>query len=407
MLCRSHAPARPPLRAAVRTLLRCVGGLGALWVMAAGAANWELAPRVQGGYRYNDNYRLDLPGGELEVSGAELDAQVTLRTVDPRTRIEITPRVRATRFPDEPGEDSSDYFLRAAFVDETPRRRTGVLGDFSREDVVRSEFPGPDAGGDLGDPDAVDSGRLLQRNRRTYVRVEPYLRYDLTQRLRLELDGHYLRADFDEQFGGAQQDFDEQAASAGVGFMISQRSSVVLRGVVSRYETTFNTDAYGGEIEWGTNYSENSRMYVRAGAQQTSPERRESHINLIAGVGGRWASPRNSLFLDLTRTVGPVSAGTVVERNQLRVRLEHGISPRLVLQLGARASRDEEIREVGNYPRRDYVTADAGILWRVQRSFSLAAIYNYRWQEYEDEPSDASANGFLLGVIYEPKRLDR
>jgi hypothetical protein len=380
---------------------------GGLLAAAAAAENWELAPRVQGGYRYNDNYRLELPGAETEVSGAELDAQVTLRTVDPRTRIEITPRVRATRFPDEPGEDSSDYFLRAAFSDETPRRRSGIVGDFSREDVVRSEFPGPDAGGDLGDPDAVDSGRLLQRNRRNYVRIEPYFRYDLTQRLRLELDGRYLRADFDEQFNGAQQDFDEQAAAAGMGFMLSGRSSIMLRGLASRYQTNFSTDAYGGEIEWGTNYSENSRVYVRVGAQQTRPERRESNTNLIAGVGGRWASPRNSLFLDLTRSVGPVSAGTVVERNQLRVRLEHGISPRLALQLGARASRDEEIREVGNYPRRDYVTADAGILWHVRRSLALAATYNYRWQEYEDEPSDASANGFLLGVIYEPKRLDR
>jgi hypothetical protein len=28
------------------------------------------------------------------------------------------------------------------------------------------------------------------------------------------------------------------------------------------------------------------------------------------------------------------------------------------------------------------------------------------WQEYADEPSDASANGFLLGFIYEPKRAN-
>jgi hypothetical protein len=84
-------------------------------------------------------------------------------------------------------------------------------------------------------------------------------------------------------------------------------------------------------------------MYIRLGAQQTEPENGQSDTNVIGGLGGRWTSPRNALFLDLTRSVGPIAAGTVVERHQLRVLLDHDVSPRLSLLLGARASRDEEI----------------------------------------------------------------
>ncbi len=401
MLCRnSYRGGRPsPYRLLIGAPL-----LLAAW--SVGAANWEVVPRAQLGYRYSDNYRLDLPSAEIDVSGAEADLAATWRTVDPRTQFEITPRIRSSYFPSERDEDSTDYFLGMALSDETPRRRMGFGTDFSREDVVRSELPSAEPGGDLGDPAVQDAGRTFQRNRRDLIRLRPFFSYDFSQRSHLELQAHYLQADFDQQFAGAQQDFKDFGASAGVGFLVSQRSSVLLRALASRYETTFDTDAYGGEVEWGRDFSENSRMYVRLGGQQTRPERGRSDTNFIAGVGGRWMGQRNSLFLDLTRTVGPISAGTIVERHQLRLRIDHDVSPRLALLLGARASRDEEIEGGGTYPTREYATAELGLEWRMLRTLALTARYNYRWQEYADEPSDASANGFLIGVVYEPKRLD-
>lgn len=405
---------------------RTGGRASALWAVGASvllvacsvnAANWEVEPRAELGYRYNDNYRLDLPDAEIDVSGAEASVLARFRTVDPRTNFQVTPQIRSTYFPNERQEDSTDYFLSALLSDETPRRRMGVGADFSRQDVVRTETPGADLGGpggdpgvdlggDLGNPTTVDGGRTFQRNRRNLIRIAPYWSHDLTQRHRLELDAYYLRADFDDQLVGAQQDFRDFGAAVGVGYALSERTSLTLRARASQYQTTFDTDAYGGEVEWGRAVSENSRMYVRLGAQQTKPERGESDTNVVAGLGGRWAGQRNALFLDLTRTVGPISAGTIVERYQLRLRIDHDISQRASLLLGARLSRDEGIEGVAAYPRREYATADVGMQWRVLRSLAVTARYNYRWQEYADEPSDASANGFLIGVIYEPKRRD-
>lgn len=386
----------------IATLIAWTGAPAANWA----TTNWEWAPRVEGGYRYSDNYRLDLPGGEIEVSGAEADAQLTLRTVDPRTRFEITPRIRATYFPSDSDEDSTDYFLDTLFEDETPRRRTGFRAAFSREDVVRSELPSADIDTGLGDPDTVDSGRILQRNRRELIRLAPYFSYDLTQRYRTELAAHYTEANFDRNFEGAQQDFSELGASAALGFRVSERSSLLIRGLASQYETTLDADAYGAEAEWGTMASPTSRMYVRIGAQQTQTERGPSESSIIFGAGGQWQTQRNALFLDFTRNVGPVAAGTIVERHQLRMRIDHDVSERVALLLGARAIRDEQLGETGTYPTREYATAEAGFEWRLQRSFALTATYRYVWQEYADEPSDASANGFLIGVVYEPKRVD-
>lgn len=375
----------------------------ALAACSATAANWEVSPRVEAGYTYNDNYRLDQPGQEVDVSGPEADAAVTFSTVDPRTNFEVTPRIRADYFSDAKDEDSTDYYLTAGLTDVTPRRRIDVPFVFSQETVARSELPDTGAGGGLGQPVEGDSGRLVQRNRRNYYRIEPSLAYDISQRYRMQLDAHYLRADFDNQLPGAQQDFSQYGAGAAFGFMTSPRSTLLLRGLAFQYKTNRTTDAYGSEIEWNTQYSENSRAYVRVGAQQTKPERGSSDTNFIAGAGGQWASQRNRLFVDLTRSVGPVSAGTVVERHQLRVRVDHDVSQRFALRLGARASQDKEI-ESGTYPERKYAIGEVGFEWRWLREWSLIGSYNYRWQEYEDRPSDVNSNGFSIAVVYEPKR---
>lgn len=390
MLCRKHLGL--PL-----ALVACTT------VSTATAANWEVAPRVQAGYRYSDNYRLYPPGQEIDVSGAEADVGVTFRTIDPRTTFEITPRINSTYFPDEKDEDANNYYLAAGFSDITPRRRINVPFQYSQEDVVRSELPDASEGGGLGEPTEGDSGRFLQRNRRDFYRIAPSFSYDLSQRYRMELNAHYLQADFDNQLAGFQQDFSEVGAGAGFGFLTSQRTALLVRALAFQYETTTTTDAYGGEVEWNTQYSPNSRAYVRVGAQQTKPERGASDTNFIAGAGGQWTSQRNTLFLDLTRSVGPVSAGTVVERHQLRVRIDHDVSQRFALRAGARLSRDEQVED-GTYPTREYATGELGFEWRWLRQWSLTGTYNYRWQEYEDEPSDRDANSFLIGIVYEPKR---
>ncbi|HEY0939947.1 MAG TPA: hypothetical protein VGE08_07600 [Steroidobacter sp.] len=371
----------------------------------AGAANWEVAPRVQAGYRYSDNFRLYQDGQEVDVSGGEADIGVTFRTVDPRTTFEITPRINSTYFPDEKSEDANNYYLTAGFSDVTPRRRFDVPFTYSHEDVTRSELPDVSEGGGLGEPTEGDSGRFLTRNRRDFYRIAPSFEYDISQRYRMELNAHYLKADFDSQLPGFQQDFSEKGAGAGFGFLTSPRSAVLVRAVAFQYETTAKTDAYGGEVEWNTQYSPNSRAYVRIGAQQTKPERGSSDTNVTGGAGGQWASERNRLFLDFTRSVGPVSAGTVVERYQLRLRLDHDVTQRVALRVGARLSRDEQVED-GTYPTREYAIGELGFEWRWLRQWSLIGTYNYRWQEYEDEPSDRTANSFLIGIVYEPKRSE-
>jgi hypothetical protein len=369
---------------------------------SANAANWEIAPRVQGGYRYDDNYRLSQPGNEVEVSGAEADATLAFRTVDPKTKIEIAPRIRSTYFPDETDEDSTDYFLRGTFEDRTPRRMMSVDASIAREDVVRTEFT-TEPEGPLGSPDIAGT-TTFERNRRDLYQVLPSFSYDFSQRQRFDVNGQYTRATFANHFAGSQVDFSEADLGVGWTYIASQRNSFTFRATAAHYDTVDTAEGYGAQAQWGAQLSQTSRMYVRIGAQDTEPENRDSSTSVLAGIGGDWMSERNHLFLDLTRSVNAVAAGTVVERTELRFRLNHDISERISMLMGVRGFRDESIDDDPTFPRRQYVTGQVGLEWRVQRALAFTATYTYRWQDDNRLPSDVSANGFLVGVIYQPKR---
>jgi hypothetical protein len=378
------------------------------------ADTWEFDPRLELGYEYNDNYRLDFPGDEIDVSGGKLDAALPVRLVSQIQRIELAPRVRSTLYPDEREEDSTDYFLTGLFEHRGQRNNFGLDGEFSREDVVRSELPDSSEGGDLGAPSGGDSGRVLLRNRRDQLRFAPYWRYEASQRQRIEAGGYYLDVDYEKdasdyspaEFRDVQQDFTDSGLYAGWGYLMSQRNSLTFRARASRYETVFNSDAYGAEVEWRSEYSQTSQVYLRLGGQQTelASGRGDSETSVIAGAGGRWTWPTTNAFADLTRTVGPTSAGVIVERSQLRLRLQRAVRPKLSLLAGARATRDEAVRESSNYPTRKYLTGEVGFDWRLNREWSVIGSYDYIWQEYADEPADRSSNAISLGIVYEPGR---
>ena len=65
--------------------MRRVITLGAMLPMVALGADWELNPRVEAGYLFDDNYRLTAPGSEIEVQGPLLDA--ASRSCDPGSTI--------------------------------------------------------------------------------------------------------------------------------------------------------------------------------------------------------------------------------------------------------------------------------------------------------------------------------
>lgn len=398
----------------IRVIRRCAlyGTLPlvAVLVSAPAAADpWEFNPSVEAGLMFDDNYRLTPAGTEIDVQGPVVDAALELRTLTQTGEFSFTPRVRATYFPDNTDLDAVDYFGTLDWQHQGQRARTEIRGDFAQQDIVNSEQPDAATGGDLGEPDIGDSGIAFVDNRRRRANLRPSVAFDVSQRHELQLGAGYTDVSFDRQISAAQVDYAVADVVAGLSTRINETSSFItrLRGAQYDIESQEKTNSYGAEIEWNRRTATDTRSYLRAGAQNVELQNGDSEIAWIAGVGVEMMMGRNELFADLSRNVGPSSAGTIITRDQLRARWTRAMTPRLSLLAGLRGTYDDGVDPVSNFQPRRYATGDVGLQWFWQEEFSLRAAYDYTWQEFRDSGNDATSSGAMLTVLYQPQQRRR
>lgn len=399
-------------RVEISTLI--AGALGAIAILAAmpaDAADYELNPRIEAGYLYDDNYRLTTPGTEIDVSGPLLDAEMEWRAITPTSEFSLTPRVRATYFPDASELDTVDYFADLDWRRQGQRVNTRVRGEFAHQDIVSSEQPDSGAGGDLGEPDVGDSGIAFTDNRRTRYLLRPSMSFDVSERRELQFDAGYTDVSFDREIANAQVDYNTVDAAAGLLTRLSETSTLTARARGARYDITGRevTTGYGAELQWDRRSVTETRSYWRLGAQNVELEDGSKELAWLAGVGVNLVAGRNELFFDLSRNVGPSSSGVLMARDQLRLRWTRAFTPRLSFLAGLRGTHDEDLddTDLALFTERSYATGDIGLQWRWQEEFSLRVTYDYTWQEFQDALEDATSSGAMVSITYQPLQRRR
>jgi len=381
--------------------------------LAVGAADWELNPSVEAGYLFDDNYRLAMPGNEVEVQGPLVDAQLEMRARTPSGgEFSFTPRVHATYFPDATDLDAVDYYGDLYWLHQGQRLRTEVRGEAAQQDVVSSEQPDAQVPGDasLGEGDTGGSGVVLIDNRRTRFAVRPDFSYELSPRRALEFGANVVDVSYENEVPGAQVDYRYGDVTAGLVMQVSPTSSFTTRVRGAQYELDFQGDStsYGVELEWGTRNAAETQTFVRGGAQRVDFEAGGSVTAWLAGGGVSMVRGRNQLFADLVRSVGPSSSGIVITRDQLRFRWTRDLTPRLSFLAGVRGTHDEDVNQDQQALRpRSYATGDIGLQWRWQEEFALRVTADYTWQKFQAAPSDATSSGALVSILYQPLQRRR
>lgn len=353
---------------------------------------------------YDDNYRLTIPGTELDVQGPLADVALEIRALTQANDFSITPRVRSTYFPNQKDLDATDYFTLLDWRYTGQRANTRVRGDFSQQDIINSEQPGADVDGDLGEPDFGDAGRVLVANRRTRLQLQPSVTFELSPRRELQFEVAASDVSFDREIAGAQVDYNTYGAAAGLVFRNTERSSWTLRARGGRYETDLDesTTTIGLQLQWDTRSAADTRTYFRVGAEQLEFIDGGNDISWVAGAGVSFQRGRNDMFIDLSRSIGPSNAGLVISRDQLRLRWTRDMTPRLALVMGVRGTYDDSVDPDAIYQARTYATGDLGLQWRWQEEFTLRVGIDYTWQEFEDGIDDATSSGAMASVIWQP-----
>jgi len=402
---------RSVVRLAAASAITCAAG------PALAASDWVFDPRIELGAVYDDNYRLtDQPGQEIDVTGAAVDAALGMRGEGTRGKLELTPRIHSAYFPNESTENHTDYYLDALAEKHTQRLISSFAASFADESVVSSELAAADFPGiSLGQTASGDSGLVTVRNRRTLIAANPSLQYDWTERRHVHFDLQYIDTSFDSQFV-EQVGYRDYAASGGLSWDVSQRHVFIVNVIGERYspkDTDPDTNTGGLSMEWRTSPSQIRTYYFRAGVRHsernaTASAAEVSETNFNGGVGAAWQLQTTRFVIDLLRSTSPSSAGVVVNRDEVRFRLTHTFQPRFSGFIAVRGIRTHNLDDNSTDPVRDrkYATGSTGFEWRASRQISLTGSYEYRWQEFENTPTDARSNGVLLSVVYEPRRLN-
>jgi hypothetical protein len=134
---------------------------------------------------------------------------------------------------------------------------------------------------------------------------------------------------------------------------------------------------------------------------------RESTSSFNGGAGVAWNFQVTRVLIDALRSTSPSSQGAIVNRDELRFSVNRDFSPRVTGFVGLRGIRTKGLENaVGTDVRqRKYYTGRTGFEWHMTRAYTLEGTYEYKWQKYTGDPTDASSNGVMLSVIYQPRRL--
>jgi hypothetical protein len=405
----------------VSTQVIYVLGLAAATVFGIGGANaadWHWDPRVDVSGNYDDNYGLETGNAQnISVAGSILDASLRASILDPNTRFEITPRVHSVYYPGQTEFDANNLYLDSQFQQMWQRANFTLYEMYWSQDVLRSYLPTTEIGAPLGQTSAgADLAAVNQRIRQNLLVLTPSATFDLSPRERLDIQAQFMNVDYSQAIADQVENFKNFSGSIGLGFATSPQSTVTVRATAADLKPAAGTGAttYGGEGDWNTHLSERMQAYAKLGLERTSFNQTQYGKSSATSVSGGLGISRKfvayDVFADYSRSVSPDSAGTVVVRDDLRVRLEHKFSARTAGYAGLRGINQTALGNSAGFVGQRYAQAALGIEWRIYRQFSIISEYAYttlRETNVALPPGSNAApgsNAVTITLRYEPHR---
>ena len=403
------------------------------------ADNWDFEPRIELGGEYNDNYRLAESGTpKIPAYGALADVAMGFVLIDPRSELDIVPRVHSSFFPDDHEDQSTDGYLNIGGNYHFLRGILSGTASYANETVISSEllpadFPGVGLGQVIGE----GTGRVSIHNRRQLEQVAPKFTFDFTPRYHLVADANIEAASYTNNLSASsgltaaqqaqyvQVGFKNFYGSAGVQYDITQRQDIIWRLLGSEFmpdhatvlgtgptatpinSDSTNTERYGGEAQWDTKPNDVMQTYVRLGVNEVHADTAvDGVINktlLVGGAGVVWTYQLSQYIIDAVRDLSPSAAGAVIQQDEFRGRMLRAIQPRLYAVLAARYVRVRGASQtILGVQGSDYAAASAGLQFQITPNYRLATEYDYTWQKFQGEPYAAS-NGISVSIIWQPQ----
>ena len=372
---------------------------------AVQAAEYTAGYRVSVDGEHDDNVRLTEQDTQ-SISGASIAPGLKLgyRTADVTATLDT--RLNFATY-DESAYDSNDQRLQFDVNKTTPRNEFGLQAGMNRDSTRTSELE--------------DTGRVSDEATRheDYWFSPRWLTY-IGKRDALQFGASAHDVSYDSR---SYIDYTTGQGDITWLHILTPRTTLKLQAYFNRYEAdnllSTETDSTGLMAGGDYEVSKNLKLSGLVGISNVEsnydvPQGFPFVVNdssddvWVADTTLEYTQPRWKLALNLASQTFPSGDGYVQKRDYGRLSYSFRITDMATLRLAALYGQNESVDDRANV-NRDYADGEAGLDWRINRSWYLTARYRYRFQDHETSPGDADSNAVFFGIRYEPttKRWSR
>jgi len=360
--------------------LLCLAVLPSAWPVQA--AEWYFIPTAKERIEYNNNRRLRVTD-QQSAWGSIFNFNARIGVQTPRSQVELTPAYRSQRWKGEAGLDDDDNFIGFSARHNTERSLFSLSGKYQKDTTGTSELE--------------ETGRVQTSVSRRDFKFGPSWRYQLTQRLQLELGGNYS----DTAYGEGTRFVDSTYKSYSVSgrYSLSPRTGLsvaVSRSNFERPSILTATDTEGIQLGFNHQFTQRWGMSLSAGPRKTETStpllgKVSGKSNLVnAGVYGNYEN--TSLSFTFSRSDYPTSNGELEERESLGVTVGHQFTDTLEANFSGRKDSVAESREMMN--------SSLSLRWKLARAWSVEGAMAFRSVDQAGETGEAKSSAVMLTIAY-------
>ncbi len=382
-------------------------------------AAWEITPQAMVEVGVEDNIRLT-PRNEEDATVTTAEVSGQFKNVTERSFVDVRAIARYTDFGDSSVDATDTQRLRLDAERRGERWAAGVRSQVTRDSLIRyGQVGGVDASGEVvddgaevvspgDDVDPIDTeqGTIEVDVDRLHIQARPYLRYQVSERSRLTVEGIYSKREYDNLQGLVLRDSEEKGAALGYDYRLSERDTVDIKV----QQTTFEPDGLAeadlrrATVGWARRLSERTRWRLEAGVRESDPDQgsKESGLHLSASLNHRTELDRFLVLAQRSNT--PSAFGDTIEYDRILANWQRKLTEKWSLDATAQytTTESENLAFNGNLRDRDYGELFLGVRRALTPEWSLGAEFRHRYVDRASDSGTAHSNGFYISIQYSP-----
>lgn len=361
------------------------------------AAEWSAAPLLSASVSHDTNQTLneDAKAGEAGYVRMEL----LMKHATPGTAFVLRPQVTLQRFTVDEMSQAEDESVLAAGTWTTPQSVYSASASVTHQNTLNNVLVESDLVG-------------IDTRRRSKLGSFSWTHNQSRDRHQLYIGLNYTDVDYQgsDAYRLSAYRYPLLQITQTIGW--SPRSSLLLTAYGSRLDSDarMESDSNGAQIGFTYELTPHIGMKLTGGYSQQKVKRRYGPFTLNSrdsGYTGEFELTRQDLMgqwrLSAGRSVTASGFGVLVARTQALLAFDRRFAERWTANVSLRHIDNDDIGDVSSGEVRSYQRFDAGVSWRVTRTWTVgAAAFANRLQRQENSPL-AEGWGGIVSATWTPR----